>query len=168
MYLLFVWSWTYVFGWGEIHFSGLKGWALKSRLFWAQIALGALVAISGPKKVSISGPTPSKGPRYGLLSHPNPYVPPHINDRYINSYSPLRFVNCYPSPLVQIPPSPVPVWISLLYTRIQCVRLGCGVLGLKQINTCGIVPVQVNNFFTWRHFAFAFYESYLSTLPPLL
>ncbi len=22
----------------------------------------------------------------GLLPHPNPYVPPHINNRYINSY----------------------------------------------------------------------------------
>ncbi len=40
----------------------------------------------GPKKVSISGPTPSNAPCHGLLHHPNPYVPSHINNRYINSY----------------------------------------------------------------------------------
>ncbi len=44
---------------GEIYFSGrLKGWALKSRLFWAQMALAAIVAISEP--------TPSNGSRYGF------------------------------------------------------------------------------------------------------
>jgi hypothetical protein len=73
-----VWIWM-----GEIHFSGrLKGWALKSRLFWAQMALATFVAISGPKKVSISGPTPSNAPCYGLLPHTNPYFPPHINNKY--------------------------------------------------------------------------------------
>ncbi len=41
---------------------------------------------SGPKKVSISGPTPSNAPRYGLPPIRNPYVPPHINSSYINSY----------------------------------------------------------------------------------
>jgi hypothetical protein len=35
----------------------------------------------------ISGPTPSNAPRYGFLPHPNPYVPPHINNRYIKSYN---------------------------------------------------------------------------------
>jgi hypothetical protein len=65
-----VWIWM-----GVIHFSGrLKGWALKSRLFWAQIALATLVPITGP--------TPSKASRYGLLPHQNPYVPPHTNNRY--------------------------------------------------------------------------------------
>jgi hypothetical protein len=55
-----VWIWM-----GEIHSLGrLKEWAMKSQLFWAQMALAALVAISGPKKFSISGPTPSNGPRY--------------------------------------------------------------------------------------------------------
>jgi hypothetical protein len=44
----------------------------------AQMALAKLVPISGPKKVLISGPTPSNAPCYGLLPHPNPYVPPHI------------------------------------------------------------------------------------------
>jgi hypothetical protein len=59
MYLFFICGWTNGFGWGEIHFSGrLKEWALKSRLFWAQMALRALVAISGP--------TPSNGPPYGF------------------------------------------------------------------------------------------------------
>jgi hypothetical protein len=65
----FIWGCMYGFGWGEIHFSGrLKGWALKSRLFWAQMALTALVAVSEP--------TPSKSPRYGFYpiqihtSHP--------------------------------------------------------------------------------------------------
>ncbi len=43
------------------------------------MALAALVAISGPKKVSISGPFPSTGPRYGFppiqihTSGPAPY-----------------------------------------------------------------------------------------------
>jgi hypothetical protein len=33
--------------------------------------------------------THSNAPRYGfgLLPHPNPYVLPHINNRYINSYN---------------------------------------------------------------------------------
>ncbi len=39
---------------------------------------------SGPKKVSISGPTPSNGPRYGFPPFQN--VPPHKNSRYINNY----------------------------------------------------------------------------------
>ena len=43
-------------------------------------------------------------------------------------------------------PPPFPVWISILYTRIQY-----GFLGLRQINPCRKVPLQVN-FFRWRHF----------------
>jgi hypothetical protein len=58
--------------------------------FWAQMALATLVPISGPKKVLISGPTPSNAPRYGLLPHPNPYVPPHINNRYIGNFMDKR------------------------------------------------------------------------------
>ncbi len=51
------------------------------------------------------------------------------------------------------PPTPFPVWISILYTRIQCVRGGrYGVLGFRQINTCRKVLLQVN-FFRWRHYA---------------
>jgi hypothetical protein len=50
---------------GVIHIEGrLKGWALKSLLFWA--------------------------PRYGLLPHPNPYVQPHINNRYIGNFMDKR------------------------------------------------------------------------------
>jgi hypothetical protein len=34
---------------GNIHYLGYyKGWSLKSRFFWAQMALATLVAISGP------------------------------------------------------------------------------------------------------------------------
>jgi hypothetical protein len=49
------------------------------------------------------------------------------------------------------------VWISgycTVYMRIQCARGGgggYGILGLRQINTCRKVPLQVN-FFRW-HFA---------------
>jgi hypothetical protein len=46
---------------------GLAGpTTLLMTLFGAQMALAALVAISGPKKVSISGPTPSNDPHYGF------------------------------------------------------------------------------------------------------
>jgi hypothetical protein len=88
MYLLFTYMGLDVWIWmgGNPFLRGKRGWALKSRLFWARMALGTLGAISGPKEVSISGPTPSDAPRYGLLPHPNPYVPPHVNKRYINSY----------------------------------------------------------------------------------
>jgi hypothetical protein len=43
------------------------------------------------------------------------------------------FVNYYPLtfPLVSSPPSPFPVGISILYTRIQCVREG-GVTGWEK------------------------------------
>ncbi len=37
-----------------------------------------------------SGPTPSNTPRYGLLPHPNPYVQPHINNRYIGNFMDKR------------------------------------------------------------------------------
>ncbi len=39
---------------------------------------------------------------------------------------------------------PFPVWNSILYTHILCVRGGYEVLGLRQINTCRKVPLQVN------------------------
>jgi hypothetical protein len=54
--------------------------------FWAQMALALLDAISGPKKVLISGPTPSNDPRYGYCPHQNHYIPRHINNRYIDAY----------------------------------------------------------------------------------
>ncbi len=53
--------------------------------------------------------------------------------------------------LVQLFPLPLSLCISILYTRIQCVR-GGGPPGLRQINTCRKVPLQVN-FLRWRHFA---------------
>ncbi len=46
----------YGFGRGEILFSGgLKGWALKSKFFGAQMALATLIPISGPKKSQFLG-----------------------------------------------------------------------------------------------------------------
>ncbi len=56
---------------------------------------------------------------------------------------------------ISLPPS-FPVWVSIQYTCIQCVRRG-GIWshrreeGLRQVNTCRKVPLQVN--FLWRHFA---------------
>ncbi len=67
-------------------------------------------------------------------------------------------MNCCPvpfSPSQLSPPPPSPVWIRILYTRIQCVRGGgggYGVLGPREIKICPKVPLQVN-FFKWRHFA---------------
>ncbi len=46
------------------------------------------------------------------------------------------------------PPPPFPVWISIQWVRGE----GYGVLGLRQINTCRKVRLQVN-FIRWRHFA---------------
>ncbi len=45
----------------------------------------------GPKKSRFSEPTPSNGPRNGCYPHQNYFVPPHINNRYINSYKFHRF-----------------------------------------------------------------------------
>ncbi len=48
---------------GVVHNEGrLKGWALKLRLFWALKWQRAQGVPFGPKKVEISGPTPSKAP----------------------------------------------------------------------------------------------------------
>jgi hypothetical protein len=58
-----------------------KGSALKSGLSWAQMALAALVVISGPKIVSISGTTPYNGPRNGYCPPKNHYVPRHKNNK---------------------------------------------------------------------------------------
>ncbi len=61
------------------------------------------------------------------------------------------FVNCCTSLLLSgstHPPS-LPVRISILYTRIHCVRGGWA--SGPQINTCRKVPLQVN-FFRWRNF----------------
>jgi hypothetical protein len=46
------------------------------------MALAVLVAISRPKEVSISGPSPYNGPRNGYCPPQNHYVPRHKNNRY--------------------------------------------------------------------------------------
>ncbi len=58
-----------------------------------------------------------------------------------------------PSLLFDSPPLP-PFHVNkyTLYTYTVCEGWGYGVLGLRQINTCRKVPLQVN-FFSWRHFA---------------
>jgi hypothetical protein len=62
---------------GEIHNEGrLKGKALK----WQR----AHRVPFGPKKVEISGPIPSNGPRNGFPPHPNPYVQPHIKKKQVH------------------------------------------------------------------------------------
>ncbi len=58
------------------------------------------------------------------------------------------FVNCCPSNLLSVSPlPPFPVLISILYTRIWCVRGGgiggYRVLGLRKINTCRKIPSHV-------------------------
>ncbi len=50
------------------------------------MALATLVAISGPKKVSIFRPPPPKMALVMDFPPQNHYVPHHINNRYINSY----------------------------------------------------------------------------------
>jgi hypothetical protein len=69
MYLFFRWGWTYQFGWGEIHNEGhLKGVGNEIEIFLGPEMATSLRVPFGPKKVEISGPTPSNGP-------------PHINNR---------------------------------------------------------------------------------------
>jgi hypothetical protein len=51
-----------------------------------QMALLRSLPFKGPKKSRLSGPTSFKRPSLWISPHPNPYVPPHINNRYINSY----------------------------------------------------------------------------------
>jgi hypothetical protein len=58
-----------------------------SRLFGGQMALALLIAISGPKKVSIFRAHPlSMALGMDVAPNQNHYVPRHINNRYINSY----------------------------------------------------------------------------------
>ncbi len=71
-------------------------------------------------------------------------------------WSVLSPVAPLPFSLVQLSlPTPPPflVWISVLFTRIVCRGGGgYGVPGLRQINICRKVPLQVNSF-RLRHFA---------------
>ncbi len=72
----------------------------KSRLFWAQRALASLVAISGPKKISIFRAHSFQCPQNECCPQKNHFVLPHINNRYINSYS-HAFSEFYPFPYHQ-------------------------------------------------------------------
>ncbi len=73
-----------------------------------------------------------------------------IDWRYRQScwYCQPSFVNYCPSNLLfdsTLPHvNPLSVWISILYTRIKCVR--GGILGFRQINSWRKVPLQVNFF----------------------
>ncbi len=59
--------WIWMVGGGGIHKEGrLKGWALKSRLFWVLKWQRAQWAPFGPKKVEVSASTPSKAPINGF------------------------------------------------------------------------------------------------------
>ncbi len=85
-----------------------------------------------------------------------------IDWRYCQSclYFQISFVNYCPSTLlVGLTLPPFPVWMSILYTCIQCVRGwgGYEVLGLREINTCRKVPLQVNFFRLW-HFALLLWD----------
>ncbi len=80
-----------------------------------------------------------------------------IEWRYIQScwYFRPSFVNCCPSPFLSGSTLPLPCMNKdTIYTyTLQCVRgVVYGVLGLRHINTCRNVPLQVN-FVRWRHFA---------------
>jgi hypothetical protein len=50
------------------------------------MSAAALVAISGPKNVLISGPTPYNGPRNDIARLKNIKYPAIENNRYISSY----------------------------------------------------------------------------------
>jgi len=78
------------------------------------------------------------------------------------------FVFCCPSNLLSGSLSPFPVWLSVLYTSIQCVRGRevWGPLGLSQINTCRKDPLT-GQFFRWQHFALPFYVTAEYTKCPL-
>ncbi len=65
-----------------------------------------LIGAGGRKTISGAVWRPFKRPLLWISPHPNPYVPPHINNRYINSYT-ILYIRVLP-PLVQctsIPPS---------------------------------------------------------------
>ncbi len=63
-----------------------------------------------------------------------------------------RFANCCPS-MVSYPLSPPSLCEQVVYTYTYAVcKEGGEILGLRQINTCRKVPLQVI-FLRWRHFA---------------
>ena len=57
-----------------------------ARLFWAQMALAALVPFKGPKKSRFLGPSPLKCPSLWIVPPQNHFVPHHINNRYIGCF----------------------------------------------------------------------------------
>jgi hypothetical protein len=57
---------------------------------WSCLPLGALRVPFRPKKVEISGPTPSNALRNEFPPHPNTYVQPQINNRYIGNFMDKR------------------------------------------------------------------------------
>jgi hypothetical protein len=71
-----------------------------------------------------------------------------IDWRYSQSYWYFQLSFCEPFPLYPSlwfnSPPPFPVWISILYTHIQCVRGEYRDLDLRQINTCRKEPLHIN------------------------
>jgi hypothetical protein len=55
--------------------------------FYYLVTLAALVPFKGPKKSRFLGPSPLKCPELWIVPPQNHFVPPHINNRYINSYN---------------------------------------------------------------------------------
>ncbi len=87
----------------------------------------------------------------GMITHPFFICPENFTHSQSCWYFRPCFVNYCPYNLISLstsppPPSLLPVWISVLYTRKLCVRWGggYGVLCLRQINTCRKFPLQVN------------------------
>ncbi len=80
---------------------------------------------------------------HGLIN----YIDSKAKCRHLKQFIMLIFstqlCGCCPSPLLSVQLPPPPVWISILYRRIQCVREGYGVLRLRQIHPCRKVPLQV-------------------------
>ncbi len=62
-YIAYVLFWLF---WALPFLGPLEGWALKIETFLRPYGARLLIAISGPKKVPISGPTPSIGPPNGF------------------------------------------------------------------------------------------------------
>jgi hypothetical protein len=68
----------YALGLNDFLFGLLKGWALKSQLFWTQMSLALLDVISGPKKVSIFRAQPLPISLVMDVAH---YATRHINKK---------------------------------------------------------------------------------------
>ncbi len=86
MYLLFIWGGTYGFGWGESHNEGRfwRGGPWNRDFF-------------GPKKVEISGPTPSNGPRNWFphiqIHTSSPYTCIDVGCRYVRNIGLNKFMS---------------------------------------------------------------------------